>query len=349
MRQKKWLIISCGDVEGVGYELVLKLLASCSSLFNYFLPLVVGSFDWLKYVSLRYKLKVLPFLVTPDILSSIYISNLAKGHYFLVDVSLGHKTFRIKEFDDKISFLTLEKVSEIIKLFLKNNIDFFILTMPVSKNKVSKFYRGFKGHTEYFADKFNISYDNISMLMKAQDEKENIYRVLLLTRHIPLGMVSKKLNVNYIFEQVKNTVSFINRYEKHKVKEILFCNLNPHGGENGYIGKEEKNIISKSIKLLEKNLARIKIKFPLQASDAFKYARNIKQHLIVTTYHDQAMIPLKLICGYNIVNITVGLPFIRVSPGHGTASDIALKNKADISGTVLCLKSLIEFNERFKN
>lgn len=346
MYRKKWLIISCGDIEGVGYELVLKLFDSYPFLFDSFLPLVVGSLNWLKYVSLKYHLKFFPFVVNPEIISSIQFLNLSKKHCFVIDILPKSKISCIKKFSGKISFLTLEKVSEIVENFLKSNIDFFVLTMPVSKSKINRFYKDFKGHTEYFADRFGISYNKVSMLMKAEDKEGNVYRVLLLTRHIPLSKVPDNLNPNYIFSQVNNVIKFINKYETNKVKEILFCNLNPHGGEEGHIGKEEKSIILKGIKLLEKNLKNTKIKFPMQTSDAFKYASYKKNHLIVTTYHDQAMIPLKLLCGYNIANITVGLPFIRVSPGHGTASDIALKNKVDISGAVLCLKSLLEFNKK---
>lgn len=346
MRRKRWLIISCGDPEGIGYELVLKLLCNYPSLFNFFLPLVVGNFSWLKYVSSKYRLRLFPFVVSYELISSVQLFNLTRKHYFVIDVPSETKTYKNNRFADKISFLTLEKVSEVIRYFLNNGSEFSVLTMPVSKSKIDKFYKGFKGHTEYFADKFNVSYDNISMLMRAEDKENNMYRVLLLTRHIPLSMVSKKLTSNYIFNQVKNVVSFVNNYEKHKIKEIFFCNLNPHGGEDGRIGKEEKTTILEAIRLLEKNLKNIKIKFPLQASDAFRSAIYTKEHLIVTTYHDQAMVPLKLLCGYNIANITVGLPFIRVSPGHGTAEDIALKNKTDISGTILCLKTLLEFNKK---
>ncbi|MEN3013722.1 MAG: 4-hydroxythreonine-4-phosphate dehydrogenase PdxA [Endomicrobiia bacterium] len=349
MLNKKWLIISCGDVDGVGYELTLKLLCSSYNYLTYqFNPLVVGSLEYLRYVSYKYKFKFFPFKVNLDILSSMELFNIAECHCLVMDILPQIKLQKIKNYVGKISFLSLEVMCEVIRFFLRNKIDFFVFTMPVSKEKINKFYKNFTGHTEYFSNKFNIDPDNVSMLMEAEDNDGNPYRVLLLTRHIPLKEVPKKLNISYILNQVKNVVNFINKWEQKKIKEIVLCNLNPHGGEEGKIGTEEKKILFRAAKLLEKKL-NLKIHPPLQASDAFIYAKNNKECLIVANYHDQAMVPLKLLCGYNITNITVGLPFIRVSPGHGPASDIALKEKVDVSGSVLSLKKLIEFikNDRF--
>lgn len=346
MLQKKWLIISCGDADGVGYELVLKILSSSRNPFiGSFNPVIIGSFNWLKYIAYKYNITFFPFKINTEILQSFQLLDLSKNHCLVIDILPEIKNSEVKKFIGKISFFSLEKMCEVVNFFLRNNLEFFVLTMPISKSKICKFYKNFKGHTEYFADKFNISKNKISMLMKGKDKEGNIYRVLLLTRHVPLVDVSKNLNSKDIFFQVNNVVNFINKYEEKKVKKIFFCNLNPHSGEEGKIGKEEKTIILDGIRLLKKHLS-IEIIFPLQASDAFNYAKKNTNSLIVATYHDQAMVPLKLLCGYNIVNITVGLPFIRVSPGHGTASDVALKNKVDVSGVILCLETLFEFSKK---
>ncbi|MCX7957371.1 MAG: 4-hydroxythreonine-4-phosphate dehydrogenase PdxA [Endomicrobia bacterium] len=345
---RNWLLISCGEVDGIGYELVLKLLQRYNHILlsKGILPIVFGNLSWLNFISKKCKINnFYPLVIDKEFFLSIKTLSLARDSFLLIDVYRCHNLSKIKKESGKISHYTLEKLVELANCFMSENFNFEVLTMPVNKKNISKYCLDFSGHTEYFAKKFSINSNKVSMLMEGKDNQENTYRVLLLTRHVPLSQVSKNLNIDYIVEQITNVVNFIFQYESCKLEEVVMCNLNPHGGDGGEIGKEEITVISKSVKILRKKL-RVNIKFPLQISDTFNYVKNTKKNiLIVANYHDQAMIPLKLICGYRIINITVGLPFLRLSPGHGTASDIATKCSSDVSAAFMCLEKIINFNK----
>ncbi len=215
-----------------------------------------------------------------------------------------------------ISFLI-----EALKL-VKNEKADAIVTAPVSKSAFGKI----GGHTEFFAKKFNIK--NVEMLMVADDIK-----VLVLTRHIPLKDVSKNINTKKIVKSTTDVCNFIKKFFRIKNPKIIMCGLNPHCGDNGLAGAEEKKKIIPAIKILRKK--GLDVTGPVNPEVAFL---DMKSDLIVCMYHDQAMLPLKLLNPDKIVNVTVGLPFIRTSPGHGTAYNIAGKNKANPQAMIEAIK-----------
>jgi len=339
---KYFLVISCGEVLGVGYELALKIKKLLENN-KFFLPILIGNHSWLKFISKKLNINLFPIVIDEEILTMTQNLTLPQNKYLLIDVLPNYNGFKLKKYSGKISIQTLEKTVKLVSLLMKLNKKFCLLTMPVSKKYIQKYDKNFVGHTEFFAKKFNISVSNVSMLMEGEDKNKNLYRVLMLTRHVPLKDVVKNLDVEKNVSQIKNVVEFIKKYEKIKVNNILVCGLNPHNGDNGVIGKEEKTVLLKTVKRLKIVLYNKNIFYPYSVVDAFNFVKNKKDSLIVCTYHDQAMVPLKLLCGYKIVNITVGLPFLRVSPGHGTAEDIMLKNKTDLSATKFCIEKLQEF------
>lgn len=343
---KHWLIISCGDVLGISYELALKTVLIIRKNNYNFEPILVGNSSFLDYVAKKCKIALKPFRITSSIIKQIKYLALPKDKYLVVDVLPNIKQHN--EIYKKAAYIvgnTIKETCNLIKNFTDYSTNVALLTMPVAKKNVVKFLPKFVGHTEYLQKEFSVKPQNISMLMEGEGEYRNIYRVLMLTRHIPLKRVTKDLKIKSIVSQVENVVKFINRYEDNKVNKIYICNINPHCGENGLLGLEEKQIINRSISILKNRLKIKSIKLMFSA-DAFINVDNTT--LIVCNYHDQAMLPLKILCGYRIVNITVGLPFFRVSPGHGTAEDIALKNIVDTSGVELCLKKLKEFLKNVK-
>ncbi|MFA5779023.1 MAG: 4-hydroxythreonine-4-phosphate dehydrogenase PdxA [Elusimicrobiota bacterium] len=197
-----------------------------------------------------------------------------------------------------------------------------IVTAPVSKSAFGKS----GGHTEFLAKK--TASKNVEMLMVSVDRK-----VLLLTRHIPLKDVSENISKEKIVKSISSVCEFIKKYFKIKKPKIIVCGLNPHCGDNGLVGDEEKKKIIPAIKILKKR--GYDVTGPVNPEVAFL---DMKSDLIVCMYHDQAMLPLKLLNPDKIVNVTVGLPFIRTSPGHGTAYDIAGKNKANPQPMIEAIK-----------
>lgn len=223
----------------------------------------------------------------------------------------------------EIAYKTLIKA---IKLLKENKIT-SLVTAPVSKEAISMAGYDFIGHTELLADAFKVQ----RYAMFFHSKKINI---ALVTRHIPLSMVSKELSIQRVYDTIKLTYEFLLRYWKVlQVREravIGVLALNPHAGEGGNIGDEEERIILPAIK--QARSEDIDVEGPLVPDTAYLTA--VKRvrcgfDAFVAMYHDQGLIPLKLLEFERAVNITVGLPFIRTSPSHGTAYDIVGKGIAD--------------------
>ena len=161
-------------------------------------------------------------------------------------------------------------------------------------------------------------------------------RVVPLTTHIPISSVSKKLNIGMIIEKINILNKELKKIYKIKKPKIYISGLNPHSGDGGKIGKEELKIIYPAIKKLEK--IGLNVKGPFPGDTLFQKNKIKKYDVAVCMYHDQALIPIKTLYSGNIINITLGLDFIRTSPDHGTALDIAGKKIADPNSLILAIR-----------
>ncbi len=314
MYVKPYLIFTMGDPEGVGPEIIVKSFIQKPALFRRVTPVVVGNKEILK----KYSRNKFPVVAIRSIESAKKYKNLLS----VIDIPKNLPAGK----------LSVEYIDHALAIIKKNENKIPLVTAPVSKEKIIKEGIDFPGHTEYLAKKTGTK--KVAMLMVSGK-----YKVLVATRHIPIKEIAKKLNQDMLFEQILIAVDSIKKYFRINKVDIVVCGLNPHCGDGGKIGKEEITILSPVVKRLKSY--GLKVFCPILTDEAFKkYAKNTT--LIVCCYHDQAMVPLKIICGYNIVNFTCGLPFVRVSPGHGPAFDIAGKNKADPSGMLLAIETAIE-------
>ncbi len=196
-----------------------------------------------------------------------------------------------------------------------------LVTAPVSKESLKLAGVKYPGHTELLAALTKSK--NFAMMMACGH-----IRCIMVTRHIPLSKVPLNIKAADIVKTVKLGAEFLKKYGKKNIKTVL-CGLNPHAGDNGILGNEEKKFIIPAYKILK--AAKIDVSGPLPADSAWLKTKNGQFDLICGMYHDQIMIPLKCIDAKRIVNVTAGLPFVRTSPGHGTAFDIAGKGIADAS------------------
>ena len=203
---------------------------------------------------------------------------------------------------------------------LSKSTGFDLVTMPIDKS-IFKKKIDFTGITEYLG---KINKTNTAMLMFG-----NMFSVLPLTTHINLKYVHKVLDKNKLKDQLNDIVYFI-KLKKYNLryKSIKFLCYNPHCGEDNTIGIED-SLISKIIKKNFKNISG-----PYAADSAFKKIQ--KNTLFISTYHDQALIPFKIL-NKNGINLTLGLNYRRFSPAHGTAKDIKFKNKSDNSSFIQCM------------
>ncbi len=195
-----------------------------------------------------------------------------------------------------------------------------LVTAPVSKEAIVNAGYPFEGHTEFLEEMTKTK----QTVMFFADEK---LKVALVTRHLPLKKVNQVLTASLIETTLRITAESLKKYWKISRPRIGVCGLNPHAGEGELFGDEEKKIILPAIrKAREKNAG---IEGPLAGDSVFYHAFHGRYDAVVAMYHDQGLAPFKLLAYDTGVNVTLGLPFIRTSPDHGTAFDIAGKNKAN--------------------
>lgn len=195
-----------------------------------------------------------------------------------------------------------------------------LVTGPVCKELISLFNKDFKGHTTYLANAF--SKKNVEMLFIADD-----IRMVLVTRHIPLKDVPAAISSVKVLSVVRSAHDFLKKHSGLRKIRVALCGLNPHAGEGGHIGQEEILHIIPALKKLRKTGMTIEGPFP--ADTIFEKHNLNKFDLIVSMYHDQGLPVLKALYFDKLVNVTIGLPFIRTSPAHGTAFNIAGKGMAN--------------------
>jgi len=210
-----------------------------------------------------------------------------------------------------------------------------LVTAPLSKLSLAK--AGFKlgGHTELLS-RITKSKDIMMMFCSGS------FRIGLLTRHVPLKAVPNLIKTDKIVKTANLFCFALNRYFKIRKPKIGIAGLNPHAGESGVIGLEEKKIIMPAIRKLNK---RCPASFFLRPADVvFRDLYERKLDGVLSMYHDQGLVPFKMLFFHNGVNMTVGLPFIRTSPDHGTAFDIAGKGIANPRSMIEAIKLAIKLS-----
>ena len=228
-----------------------------------------------------------------------------------------------------------ENAADVIKVIkkavglVKTNKAKALCTSPINKNVLmSGANFPYTGHTEFLANLDAI--DNPVMMLACSKLK-----VVPVTTHLPLKDVPSQISKKLLTETIKITNAAMK--EKFGISEpiLAISGLNPHAGENGQLGDEEEKIIIPVIRDLE---GKINIIGPLSADTMFHSDARAKYDVAITMYHDQALVPLKTIGFDEGVNITLGLSFIRTSPDHGTAFDLAGQNAANETSTVNAIK-----------
>ena len=203
-----------------------------------------------------------------------------------------------------------------------------VLTMPINKFWASKAGFSFPGQTEYLAHASGVK--DFAMAFYSEDIK-----LVLLTIHLPLREVFKHITKENIKKKAYLVDREFNRLFGFRPR-IKILGLNPHAGEGGELGREETEIIEPAVReLLEEGL---KVEGPLVPDTAF--LRREKEDVFLAMYHDQGLIAFKLLAFDRGVNLTLGLPFVRTSPDHGTAYDIAWKGLADVGASLSALRLL---------
>ena len=320
MKKKPKILISPGEPSGIGYDILFDLV---NQKFSSDI-IVVTSYNLLLERAKILKKKI--NFVKVDI-NDKYIPKLKSNEIIVHDIQCNKKV-EIGKPSIKHASLIIESLNKCINSCLEKRADAMV-TGPVQKHILLKYGEKFSGHTEYIATK-----TGGTPIMMLHSKK---IKIALLTTHVPLKNVPKLIKIERIKEYVKIISKDLHKKFGIKNPRINICGLNPHSGEDGYIGKEEKEIISPAISSLKKS--GYNVFGPFSADTIF--TKN-NADIILAMYHDQALPVIKTIGFGSIVNTTLGIPIVRTSVDHGTALDIAGTNKADASSLISAIKAAID-------
>lgn len=206
-----------------------------------------------------------------------------------------------------------------------------IITAPIHKANLYAAGFGFPGHTEYLAHRAGLSAQDVAMMLAGDS-----LRVIPMTIHMPLSEVPTKLTTDLIIRQVLITHHDLKHRFGIAKPRLVIAGLNPHAGENGSIGHEEATHIQPAIWALED--MGIDVRGPLSADTLFHADARSGYDAALCCYHDQALVPIKTLHFWDGVNVTLGLPYVRTSPDHGTAYDIAAKGTARADSMLAAIK-----------
>jgi 4-hydroxythreonine-4-phosphate dehydrogenase len=202
-----------------------------------------------------------------------------------------------------------------------------LVTAPVHKAAIVRSgFPGFRGQTEHLAALADQS--EVSMMLLGQDSAHRWLRVLLVTTHLPLAEVARAVTVGEVGRALRHA-DLAARQLGLSRRRIGVCGLNPHAGESGVLGDEEIRVIGPAVR--SARAEGLDVVGPVAADTLFHHALSGEVDVVVAMYHDQGLAPLKMVAFDNGVNWTVGLPFVRTSPDHGTAHDLVGTGRADPS------------------
>ena len=308
------IFISPGDPAGIGPEITLKALEKNKKIQNKFV--LAGDRDFFENIIITNNIDL--NLIEEDSRETGVILK----HFPLKNkVVLGHPDIANANYIiDILSYGSLG--------CLNNNFK-GLITGPINKELINQSGYEFSGHTEFLSDISNIK----KVVMLLMNKK---LKVALLTTHIPLSEVPSKITKKNLDETISIISKELESNWKISNPSICLLGLNPHAGEGGFIGHEEEEILKPFVNSSNKN-----VHGPISADTAFIEKNIEKYDVFLAMYHDQGLPVIKSMEFGNTLNITLGLPFPRISVDHGTAYEIAGKNKSDFSSMDHALKTSI--------
>ena len=337
-------IVTCGDPAGIGIEISLKVMlaiADSNHLNNTSLKeniknnsLVLTFLGSKELFAFYIKAYDLPISIKEENNQTFFYSLNNKSIKFpLISIPLDLTTFKIGEISAIAGQHSLNILEKALLLTKEKSLN-GIITCPINKQSVLlTSQKNFIGHTEFFANAFKVK--QVSMTFMS-----SVFNLVLMTTHLPLKEVSKSITKATIIKSIENAI-YLQKITKDK-QPIMVLGLNPHAGEGGNFGKEEEKIAEIIQFYRSKGTFIIG---PISADTAFLKVKSKEVNTVIACYHDQGLIPLKLMTMNTCVNVTLGLPIIRTSVDHGTAFDITGKNKASHQSLLLAITKAFELNQ----
>lgn len=330
MTEKKKIIlgISCGDIHGVGLEVLIKAFSN-NTLFDFCTPILYAPISAVNFYKKLYNWQDFNYhVITDPQNASPKQLNIIKISEEEIAIKPGHST----ELAGKIAIKSIDLAIEDLK---KKSID-VIVTLPVNKQNISLTHKDFVGHTEYFSQ----ACDNTPNLMLLCNDN---LKIATATNHIPISKVSDSINRSVLEDKIKILIKTLQIDFLISKPKIAVLSLNPHGGDNGLIGDEDLKIITP---VVDNFFNGGNLIYGPYSADGFFGSGNYKNFdAILGMYHDQALIPFKSMSFGAGVNYTAGLPIIRVSPDHGVGYDIAGKDVANINSLLSAIFLSLEIHK----
>lgn len=330
MSQTKPVIgISCGDLNGIGIEVIIKTFSD-TRLLEHCTPIIFASGKAINFYRKAVTDSSFNYQNIKDF-NRIFHKQVNLFNCWEEEVAIAPG--QLTDVAGKYAILSLQTAVAALK---QNNID-GLVTAPIHKKNIQSPEFNFPGHTPYLKTMFGVN-DVVMMLCAGN------FRVALVTEHIPVSEIAKHITKEKILSKLNIIHQSLRKDFGIDKPRIAVLGLNPHAGDEGLIGNEEETIIKPAIKEAKNNNMLVVGPF---SADAF-FARNQydKFDAVLAMYHDQGLIPFKALASGDGVNYTAGLPAVRTSPDHGVAFDIAGKDKADPSSFLTAIFECIDIINR---
>ncbi len=306
--------ITMGDPTGIGPEIILKAL-SLKAPFQFCRPIVLGDKGVLSRTA-----DLLGLSPAVEEITEIPLNGYEPGRIFVRPVSRLDAAFlTFGRPDRRCGEAMVRYVEEAVNWVRAGRLH-AITTCPINKQAMNTAGFLFSGHTELLA---HLSQAPSTAMMFVGTK----WKIVLVTTHLPLREVSAHLTAERLLTTIRLAADGLRRLFGIPFPRIAVLGLNPHCGEEGLLGEEERRVILPV--LAEVKSEGIEVEGPFPADSFFHETGRLPFHLVIAMYHDQGLIPIKMSEFSEAVNFTLGLPFIRTSVGHGTAYDIAGKGIAD--------------------
>jgi 4-hydroxythreonine-4-phosphate dehydrogenase len=318
-RGKPIIAVTMGDPAGIGPEVAVKAVVD-KKVTRACYPFIFGSYPLI----LSAGRKFLKTMSARKIIQPEDVRSSQKRINVIACSGLDHHRIKTGKISKTSGKMAADCVFCATQLALSGQID-ALVTAPLSKKGLHLAGYDFPGHTQLLA--YLAATRNYAMMFVSKE-----YKVVLVTTHLPLSDVARSITKRKILEKLLLSQQALENYFGVKGAKIGVCALNPHCGEEGILGSEERRIIIPAIKAAQEK--RIKAFGPFSSDTIFSPRISGKFDCILAMYHDQGLIPLKMGQLGDAVNVTIGLPIIRTSPDFGTAVDIAGKGKADPRGMI---------------
>ena len=330
MSQTKPIIgVSCGDLNGIGIELIIKTFSD-NRILEHCTPIIFASGKAINFYRKSIPEVNFSFQQIKDF-SRINQKQINVFNCWEEEVAI--TPGQLTDVGGKYAVLSLQTAVAALK---QKQID-GLVTAPIHKKNIQSPEFSFTGHTPYLKSMFGVN-DVVMMLCAGS------FRVALVTEHVPVAEVSKHITKEKIISKLNIVHQSLQKDFGIDKPRIAVLGLNPHAGDEGLIGSEEESIIKPAIKEAKNN--NMLVVGPYSA-DAFFARRSFERFdAVLAMYHDQGLIPFKTLATGEGVNYTAGLPAVRTSPDHGVAFDIAGKDQADTSSFITAVFECIDILNR---